>query len=109
MIFNNTWYPGETIKDEICGIPYPKEDIKKIIITFSQYNKSIVKEITEFEDDVDNQHTKFSFKLEQCQTLCFEKGKIDIQVNILTNGGERFTSNITTVDIGGQTYKKVMN
>lgn len=89
-------YKGTT-PTHIFNVSLDTTLIKEIKITYSQSDKEIFAKRT---DDCTIEEGKISVKLTQEDTFLFECDKfVNIQVRILTLGGDCLTSSIVTVSV----------
>ena len=103
------FHPGETVSHTFT-IPFSSSEVAKIIVTYKQNDHIILtKTITSNITDSSESTSLAVVTLTQEESLLFEEGKdFKIQLNVLTNSGNRITSNEIKGENGAQHYKKVI-
>lgn len=79
-----------TLKIRITGIPV--EELKSIYVTLKQGTT----ELTKDNGDIEIEGDTLSVPLSQYDTLCMDRGRIEVQVRAVTNTGLATASNITS-------------
>ena len=92
-----TVIPGTTPTHRFT-IPVEKADIQRVRVTYGQGYKPL---LTKEDDDCQVEGNVLEVKLGQEDTLLFDAdSKIQIQVRILTTGGDAFSSDLIRVPCG---------
>lgn len=99
----------------IQGADNPLENWKQVVVSLGQNQKEVVvlNAIKDGETDagieVIEAENTIAISLSQKQTGKFQKGKCDVQVNVLYFDRERDTTIEGVVDVRNNLHKKVMN
>lgn len=100
-------YPGMTDR-EIFYVPFSIEHVASALVTYSQNGIVLIeKSADEFAPEGDQ--SSFEVHLSQEDTLRLSNNcKTVIQINVMTNDGERYTSDPILLTTGIQSHRAVM-
>lgn len=101
-------YPGMT-EWETFYIPFSAQHTSNAIVTYSQNDIALIQKSTDGFTAVDEENSFFEIFLSQTDTLRLGNNcKTIIQINVLTDDGERYTSEPIQITTGTQSYRAVM-
>lgn len=99
--------PGATATHE-WYVPIPSYLLSHGKIDYTQDGVVVLEKDVEFEWN-DYKSSKFSLNLTQEETLLFAQNTLSkVQINVITNNGQRVVSRIVKVPVGRQIYTEVM-
>lgn len=100
-------YPGMTDK-ETFYVPFSIEHVSKALVTYSQ-NGIVLIEKTSSSFTAKGNQSSFDVHLTQQDTLKLSDNcQTVIQINVMTNDGERYTSDPILLKTGIQSHRAVM-
>lgn len=100
-------YPGMT-DNETFFIPFSIENVASALVSYSQNGIVLIEKAAETFESAGSQ-TSFDIHLEQEDTLRLSNNcKTVIQINVMTNDGERYTSDPILLTTGIQSHRAVI-
>lgn len=104
-----TIYPGETGEYSFL-VPYASDTLSKAVVTFAQGNSTKIEIITTNIQDAEIEGKSIiTITMPQAQSLKLKNDEICyIQINLLTDSGDRIPSEPICVRVGAQYYNKVL-
>lgn len=104
-----TIYPGETGEYSFL-VPYAASTLSKAVVTFAQENNTKIEIITTDIEDAETEGKSIvTIEMTQMQSLKLKNGEMCyVQINLLTDNGDRIPSEPIGVHVGVQHYNKVL-
>ena len=81
------------------GLPYSKENVQEIVLTFKQMDEDVVILEKRLADVEWTTGTKFQFTLNQEETNLFKFGKARVQARVKTQNGKVIPSKMYYIDV----------